>query len=116
MKQYIVVNVTELDIADGLIDSASACPIALAMKREGYNCIAVNEMPGGEVQACRGDWEKVFPLTKAAQRFTDRFDAEKSVKPTRFRFALDKQYYDPLPVDCFLDEDLSGYDEDNRKL
>lgn len=108
----IVVDVKQSDIDNGVRESTSDCPLALAMKRQcEYFLLTVNETPGGEVYTWRGDWEKRLLMSRAAVRFAELFDSGQSVRPSRFRLKLIEQHYDPSPLDWIEDHELSGYGE-----
>ena len=80
MKRKI--TVTEQDIQLGRRANCYWCPIARAIKREfGLKGRGVNVVDDKMVYVGGDDW---YTLSRAAQRFINRFDAKKPVQPLTF--------------------------------
>lgn len=81
------IKVTATDIRLGRPEKPSLCPIARATTRtlKGNKRVFVD---GLEIEVRAGRAEIYYSLTKRAQKFVERFDARKSVKPFEFRAKL----------------------------
>lgn len=83
VTRFAVADVTAGDIALARRHDQFACPMALALRRVGYQArVGSGYWLGAETWAC---WVEL-PLT--AQRFITRFDLGLPVKPARFRLRL----------------------------
>lgn len=78
MTEKITVQVTEEDIKGGLRESCHACPIALALKRLGY------ERPTVDGVAIDLDTLTTIPSPDVVNDFVIAFDKGDKVKPFAF--------------------------------
>ncbi len=81
----MIVEVTQEDIKRGAPRSERACPIALALRRAGFEDVEV--MPDLVLADGRTSG-RVYSLPRSAQRFIHRLDWGDPVKPFRFRLVL----------------------------
>lgn len=76
------VNITADNIAKGKPSRSGGCPVALALKAEGFHAIGVGFSFGlfklGKIQFS-------FGIPRKVENFIHRFDDGKSVKPFSFR-------------------------------
>ena len=82
-KNQIKVTVTQKDIDTGIADNCLECPIARALKRTTRKEWAVwkDNVFTSNVKACN---YKQYDLPNKAQRFIEKFDERKPVKPFSF--------------------------------
>jgi len=78
MTRKLRISVTAADIAEGMPQSPTHCPIALAVRRalESYEWVSVG------LGVCIND--KFWALPRSGERFIARFDKSQSVKPFAF--------------------------------
>lgn len=76
----IVVDVTAEDIALGVRMVAASCPIAMALKRQGFKHVSVSTG-----YACVNF--VLYNLPKVARHFVANFDDMKPVTPFKFRLS-----------------------------
>lgn len=81
MGRTVVVEVTAEDIAAGVPSNCRSCPIAVAIKRHGFNNPWVDNS-----RLCFGQSEVRPP--RAAREFMEEFDAGIDVKPFAFTVEL----------------------------
>lgn len=79
------IDVTPDDISKGRAGEYNACPIALALKRQGCSELRVEE---GGISFKLNELNYKFETPIKAQVFIDDFDNHKTVKP--FKFILEK--------------------------
>ena len=75
--EKLVVHVTQDDINKGVEGNSHLCPIARAVRRLGKKRVTVD---GAQIQV-RSRW---YEMPYKAEKFVDRFDMGKRVKPFTF--------------------------------
>lgn len=95
--QHLDVTVTKEDISKGVPRSARRCPIALALKRHGYDKVRVG-FSGIAIRReyrYRDDFAVVtFVPSYTVQHFITAFDGGREVKPFRMRLRQYRFYQD----------------------
>lgn len=81
----VTVKVTQEHINKGKVQNENSCPIALALKEQGFKGVAV---PGGTFTLKVGKFHPSYTLPKKADQFVDTFDYEGKVKPFEFTAEL----------------------------
>ena len=80
------IKVTQKEINNGLCNSNTGCPIALAFRASGIE--AVIYYNGFVYINKKGRLSSIKRLPKEAQEFIYNFDQKRSVKPFKFRVTL----------------------------
>ena len=86
----VTLSVNRKHIVCGRQNSAASCPIALALIDKGFTDVGV-----GRVSAtftCKNKSFVVAQLSERAQKFIERFDGFKLVKPFRFQFTATTKF------------------------
>lgn len=84
------VKVTQKHIANGEPHDGDSCPIALALKQQGFRGVDVNY---DSATFMDGDFTVYLTLPKVAQKFVSSFDEEEEVKPFEFTGKVDVEQY-----------------------
>lgn len=103
MSQLVEVAVTEEDIQNGVRASYDQCPIALALRRHGYNHVEVycdsgiaSSFPAtADAFFNSGQWLN-FQLPLPAYMFREEFDSGRPVEPVQFFLIMTKAGDDDL--------------------
>ena len=79
----ILIHVTRADIARGVVEDPDRCPVALALRRQGFSDAWVVETSLHFPLWPRG--ARTVTAPRSVRRFVRRFDTHKDVAPFSFR-------------------------------